>query len=229
MNLETIFAETRIRLYDQDYLEIKSQINFLSRLCDITEIFSLNKLFRFSKLIILDRTKTKIILVILQNPSNDDLNPSSNYHKIIKLISDQDDNIHSIIMINLFARIESDIKNWKNINQLIDQDEKNNMIYIKNNIFNISYDEYYLGYGQHIQYMYKSKIFRPIYCEFLSHFLLLENIIMKKFHSEYCKIDKKFELPGYPFPSGRSKPINITMIDKLILQKYYDNYSRVKK
>ena len=52
--------ETRIRL---DYLKIKSQINFLSRLCNITEIFSLNKLFRFSKLIILDRTKTNIILV----------------------------------------------------------------------------------------------------------------------------------------------------------------------
>jgi hypothetical protein len=52
--------ETRIRL---DYLEIKSQINFLSRLCNITEIFSLNKLFRCSKLIILDRTKTNIILV----------------------------------------------------------------------------------------------------------------------------------------------------------------------
>ena len=47
---------------------------------------------------------------------------------------------------------------------------------------------------------------------------------MKNFHSEYCKIDKKFELPGYPFPRGKSKPINITIIDRTILQKYYDNY-----
>jgi len=53
-------------------------------------------------------------------------------------------------MINLFARIDSNIKNWPNINELINQDEQNNMIYIKNNIFNSesNYDEYYLGYGK---------------------------------------------------------------------------------
>jgi hypothetical protein len=45
-------------------------------------------------------------------------------------------------MINLLARSESDIKN---------------------NIYNITYDKYYLGYDQHIQYMYKSKIFRPYF------------------------------------------------------------------
>ena len=216
-------TETKIKLNNKDYLEIKSQINFTSSICDITEIFSLNKLFRYSKLIILDENKTEKICIILQNPSNNDNNLSSNYNKIIKLISEQNDNIHSIILINLFARIEADIKNWKNIYQLIDQDENNNMIYIKNNIFNINYNEYYLGYGQHIQYICTKDIFRPIYCKFLSILLLLENIIMKKFHSEYCKIDK-LEIPGYPFPKGRPKPINITIIDRLILQKYYDKY-----
>ena len=123
------------------------------------------------------------------------------------------------------TRIAANIKKWNNIHPLIDQDEENNMIYIKNNIFNINYDEYYLGYGQHIQYICTYKIFRPIYCKFLSILLSLENIIMKKFHSEYCKIDKIEKIPGYPFPNkGRAKPINITIIDRLILQKYYDKY-----
>ena len=219
-----MISKTIISLNDQDYIEIKSRINFLSRDYDITEIFSLNELFRYSKLIILDRTKIKRLCIILQNPSND-LKSLSNYCKIIKLLSNQDDNIHSIIIINLFARIDSDIENWKNIDQLIDQDEKNNMIYIKNNIININYDEYYLGYGQHLQYKLNTTIFRLIYCNFLSILLSLENILIKKFHSEYCTIDKKFEIPGYPFPRGRSKPINITIIDRSILQKYYDKYN----
>ena len=142
--------ETTIRLNNQNYLEIKSKFKILSSISDITEIFSLNKLFRYSKLIILDRTKTKKICVILQNPSNDDLNLLSNYRRIIKLIVEQDDNINCIIIINLFARIASNIKKWENIDQLIDQDEKNNMIYMKNNIFNSesNYDKYYLGYGK---------------------------------------------------------------------------------
>ena len=78
-------------------------------------------------------------------------------------------------MINLFARINS------NINELINQNEQNNMIYIKNNIFNSesNYDEYYLGYGQHINHVCKPKIFRPIYCKFLPILLPFENIIMK--------------------------------------------------
>ena len=220
-----MIAETdnKIKLNNIDYLENKSQINFSSRTCNITEIFSLNRLFRYSKLIILDETKTNKICIILQNPSDKDNKLLSNYNNIIKLISEQNNNIHSIILINLFARISANIKKWNNIYQLIDHDEENNMIYIKNNIFNINYDEYYLGYGQHIQYICTKNIFRPIYCKFLSILLSLENIIMKKFHSEYCKVGK-FEIPGYPFPIVRPKPINITIIDRLILQKYYDKY-----
>ena len=56
-----MISKTIITLNNQNYIQIKSQINFLSNACDIIEIFSLNELFRYSKLIILDNTKTKII------------------------------------------------------------------------------------------------------------------------------------------------------------------------
>lgn len=211
----------------QDYLEIKSQCNFNEKICDIIEIFSLDKLFRYSKLTIIDTTKTKKICKILQNPSDKDDDIKSNYNKIInELIAEHDDDIHSINIINLFARIDNNIESWKDNDDLITQDEKNNMIYIKNNVFNNRYDEYYLGYGQHIQYIcpIKKNIFRPIYCKFLEMLLSLENIIMKKYHSEYCKIDKKFDIPGYPYPKGNSKLINISIVERSILKIYYDKH-----
>jgi len=208
----------------QDYLEIKSYCLLSNNKYNIIEIFSVDKLFRYSKLIIIDKTKTKKICIILQNPSDKDKIITSNYNKIINLMLKQDNNIHSITVINLFARIDNNIESWKDNNDLINQNEKNNMIYIHHNVFNNRYDEYYLGYGQHIQYTCCVEIFRPIYCKFLEMLLSLENIIMKKYHSEYCKIDKKFDIPGYPYPKGNSKPINISIVERSILKIYYDKH-----
>ena len=208
-----------IELNGINYYEKKSLINIDNKNYDIIEILSLNQLFRYSKLIIIDRTKTKNICIILQNPANDDNKKSSIFYKIIKELLSYDNNINSIVLINLFATIASKINNC--VHLLNFEDESHNMIYIQNNIFNTSYDEYYLGYGQHCNRVCK-KLFRIKYCNFLSILLSLDNIIIKKFHDNYCYIDN-FKCPPYPF-TQKAGLISITLIDKSILKEYYDKY-----
>ena len=126
---------------------LTSIIIILNQSLKVKELFNETKTDRFYKEIIFDNDDGLNILLLLQNPSDDE-NSNLIFEQIIKKFMNDsyyDNNISKITIINPSSFITKKLE--RSHRELYRSYENENIIEITNLLTNNIYDEIYIGYG----------------------------------------------------------------------------------
>jgi len=190
---------------------LTSIIIILEQSLKVKELFNETKTDRFYKEIIFDNDDGLNILLLLQNPSDDE-NSNLIFEQIIKKFMNDSyyhNNISKITIINPSSFITKKLE--RSHRELYKQYENENIIEITNLLTNNIYDEIYIGTGQHA---YKACNFKD---DFTRPYKKIISLIDEKQNSIIYKYFGRFvcnnTLAGYP----ARFPISLDVLNRSII------------